>query len=114
MERYIVETLEITQNFYVVEAESEERAKEISDWSTDNWHNTLNTTYVSCNKLDKNYIKYLQKKPYWNDITTSYDKYRCKYYEDYGIKSNSYKMSSVTHAYSYQNDYFSTINKTLS
>jgi hypothetical protein len=121
MERYIVETLEITQNFYVVEAESEERAKEISDWSSDNWHNTLNTTYVSCNKLDKNYIKYLQKKPYWNDITTSYDKYRCKYYEDHSIQSNSYKLQEINHdysyssiTYSYKNNYFSTLNNEVS
>ena len=33
------------------------------------------------------------------------------YYEDYGIQSNSYKVSGVTHEFSYLNDFFSTLNK---
>ena len=114
MKRYIVETLEITQNFCVVEAESELKAREISQYASDNWHNTLQTTHVSCNELDRDYLRYLQKKQYWNDITTSYNEVRTNYYEDHGIQSNSYKLTSVNHDYSYQNDYFSTINKTLS
>tara|TARA_Y100000592_G_scaffold14828_1_gene21495 strand:- start:310 stop:651 length:342 start_codon:yes stop_codon:yes gene_type:complete len=111
MKRYIVETLEMTQNFYVIEAESEENARDISQYATDNWHNTLQTTHVNCNELDVDYLKYLQKKPYWNDITTSYNEVRTKYYEDYGIQSNSYEMPSVNHDFSYKNDFFSTLNK---
>ena len=111
MKRYIVETLEMTQNFYVIEAESEQSARDISQYATDNWHNTLQTTHVSCNELDVDYLKYLQKKRYWNDITTSYNEVRTNYYEDYGIQSNSYKVSGVTHEFSYENDFFSTLNK---
>ena len=83
MKRYIVETLEMTQNFYVIEAESEQNARDISQYASDNWHNTLQTTHVSCNELDVDYLKYLQKKRYWNDITTSYNEVRTNYYEDY-------------------------------
>jgi len=111
MKRYMVETLEITQNFYVIEAESENNAREISQWSQDNWHNTLQTTFVSSHELDEDQLKYLQKKPYWNEMTTSRNEVRGRYYEDYGIQSNSYKVSGVTHAFSYANDYFSTLNK---
>ena len=111
MKRYIVETVEMTQNFYVIEAESEQSARDISQYATDNWHNTLQTTHVSCNELDVDYLKYLQKKRYWNDITTSYNEVRTNYYEDYGIQSNSYKVSGVTHEFSYLNDFFSTLNK---
>jgi hypothetical protein len=100
MKRYIVETLEMTQNFYVIEAESEQSARDISQYATDNWH-----------ELDVDYLKYLQKKRYWNDITTSYNEVRTNYYEDYGIQSNSYKVSGVTHEFSYLNDFFSTLNK---
>ena len=57
MKRYIVETLEMTQNFYVIEAESEQSARDISQYATDNWHNTLQTTHVSCNELDVDYLK---------------------------------------------------------
>ena len=111
MKRYIVETLEMTQNFYVVEAESAQDAQDISQYAQDNWHNTLQTVFVDTSALDVDYLKYLQKKKYWNESTTTYDRYRCRYDEDDKIESNSYKVSGVTHAFSYENDFFSTLNK---
>ena len=61
MKRYIVETLEMTQNFYVIEAESDQSAREISQYASDNWHNTLQTTHVSCNELDEDYLNICKK-----------------------------------------------------
>ena len=60
MKRYIVETLEMTQNFYVVEAESAQDAQDISQYAQDNWHNTLQTVFVDTSALDVDYLKYLQ------------------------------------------------------
>ena len=59
--KYIVETLEITRNFYVIEADSEEEAKEASKTCMDNWHQQLDTTIVDCSELDQDQLKYLIK-----------------------------------------------------
>jgi|TARA_B100001094_G_C18077323_1_gene743327 hypothetical protein len=72
--KYIVETLEITRNFYVIEADSEEEAKEASKTCMDNWHQQLDTTIVDCSELDQDQLKYLIKKQFWNDIYTKVDK----------------------------------------
>jgi len=72
--KYIVETLEITRNFYVIEADSEEEAKEASKTCMDNWHQQLDTTIVDCSELDQDQLKYLTKKQFWNDIYTKVDK----------------------------------------
>ena len=72
--KYIVETLEITRNYYVIEADNKKEAEEASKISMDNWHQQLETTIVDCSELDEDQLKYLSKKQFWNDVYTKVDK----------------------------------------
>ena len=72
--KYIVETLEITRNYYVIEADNKKEAEEASIISMDNWNQQLETTIVDCSELDEDQLKYLSKKQFWNDVYTKVDK----------------------------------------
>ena len=71
--KYVIETLEITRNYYVIEADTEKQAIEASKVGMDNWHEQLPTVLVNCSEMDENQIRYLSKKQFWNDVYTKVD-----------------------------------------
>jgi len=98
--KYIVETLEITRNYYIIESKSKKEAEEASRVSMDNWHQQLETTIVDCSELDEDQLKYLSKKQFWNDVYTKVDEktgvdtiYELRKKKTFKVK-NSYEVES--------------------